>query len=77
MKEKKIDYLLIQKIKKLFKIYEKETNSDDISVKKFVKFYTMDLNNISRCELIEKIYIDLYKLVGYKLYSTKDYLLNI
>lgn len=77
LNEKKIDDKTIEKIKKLFEIYKKETNSDYISVKKFVKFYTNDLTNIEYCKFIEKLYIDLYKLAGYKPYFTKDYYLKL
>ena len=77
LKEKKISSKIIDKIIKLFEIYKKENNSDDISVRKFVKFHTHDLTDIERCKFIEKIYIDLYKLTGYKIYSTKDYILTL
>ena len=34
---------------------------------------TLDLNNGEFCELIEKIYIDLFEIAGYKPYYTKDF----
>lgn len=77
LKEKKIDNTTINKIKKLFEIYKKENNNDDISVRKFVKFYTNNLKDIERCDFIKKIYIDLYTLAGYKPYLTKDYVLYL
>lgn len=76
LKNKKIDDETIDKIKKLFEIYKKDTNSDNISVKKFVKFYTEDLTNKKRCAFIERIYGELYILAGYKTYLTKDYILQ-
>ena len=75
LEEKKIDNKTINKIKKLFEIYKKENNNNDISVRKFVKLYTNDLTNKEQCKFIEKIYIDLYTLAGYKPYFTKDYVL--
>lgn len=77
LKEKKIDNKIINKIKKLFEIYKKENNNNEISVRKFVKFYTNDLKDIERCNFIKKIYIDLYTLTGYKPYLTKDYVLYL
>jgi O-phosphoseryl-tRNA(Cys) synthetase len=62
LKEKKIDDERIEKIKKLFELYKKKNNNDDISVKQFVKLLVCDLTNIELCKFIEKIYIDLYKL---------------
>lgn len=77
LEEKNIDKKTIEKIKKLFEMYEKDTNSDDISVKKFIKFYINDLSDVVRCAIIEKIYIDLYTLSGYKPHLTKDYFLYV
>lgn len=75
LEEKKIDNIIIKKIKKLLEIYKKENNSVDISVRKFVIFHTNDLTDVERCKFIEKIYIDLYILAGYKPHLTKDYVL--
>ena len=77
LKNKKIDNETIDIIKKLFETYKKDTKSDDISVKKFIKFHTTDLTNKKRCKFIERIYIDLYKKAGYKTYFTKDYILKL
>jgi hypothetical protein len=51
--------------------------SDNISIKKFVKLFTLDLTNEKYCKFIYSIYIDLYKEAGYKSYFTKDYELNL
>ena len=67
--------IYIFSIKKLLEIYKKENNSDDISIRKFVMFHTNNLTDVERCKFIEKIYIDLYILAGYKPHLTKDYVL--
>lgn len=73
LKKKKVDEKTIGSINK---ILDKLPN-DDISIKKFVKLYTLDLTNKENCDLIHKIYIELYKEAGYKPYHTKDYILNL
>jgi hypothetical protein len=57
--------------------YEKKYNIDKISIKKFVKILTLDIFNIEFCELIECIYVNLFKLSGYEPYYTKDLELNL
>jgi hypothetical protein len=73
LKKKHIDEKMIESINK---ILDKLSN-DEVSIKKFVKLYTLDLTNKENCDLIHKIYIELYKEAGYKFYSTKDYILNL
>ena len=69
LKKKNIDEKIIKSINKL--------PNEEISIKKFIKLYTLDLTNKENCDLIHKIYIELYKEAGYKLYSTKEYILNL
>ena len=73
LKKKKVDEKTIESINK---VLDKLPNNE-ISIKKFVKLYTLDLINKENCDLIHKIYIELYKEAGYKFYSTKDYVLNL
>lgn len=73
LKKKKINEKTIETINKILG----GLPNDEISIKKFVKLYTLDLTNKENCDLIHKIYIFLYKEAGYKLYSTKDYILNL
>ncbi len=73
LKKKNVDE---KKFESINKVLEKFPN-DEISIKKFVKLYTLDLTNKENCELIHKIYIELYKEAGYKLYFAKDYVLNL
>lgn len=73
LKKKKVDEKTIELINK---ILDKLPN-DEISIKKFVKLYTLDLTNKENCDLIHKIYIELYKEAGYKFYATEDYILNL
>lgn len=73
LKKKKIDEKLIESINKVLD----KLQNDEISIKKFVKLYTLDLTNKVNCNFIHKIYIELYKEAGYKLYSTKSYVLNL
>lgn len=63
-------------IETVTKVFNKLKNNE-ISIQKFVKLYTLDLTNKENCDLIYKIYIELYKEAGYKLYYTKDYILNL
>ena len=63
-------------ITKIIKVFDKLKNNE-ISIKKFVELFTSDLNNKENCDLIHKIYIDLYKEAGYKPYYTTDYILDI
>ncbi len=49
----------------------------EISIKKIVKLYTLNLLNKENCDMIHKIYIELYKEAGYKFYSTKEFYLNL
>lgn len=77
LKEKKIDDERIERIKKFIEKFKKENNNDNIPIKLFVKLQTYDLTNIERCKFIEKIYIDLYTLAGYKPYLTKSYILKL
>lgn len=72
-KKKNIDEKIIRSINKAF---DKLPN-DEISIKKFVKLYTLDLTNIENCDFVHKIYIELYNEAGYKLYHTKDYVLDL
>jgi hypothetical protein len=65
-----------QTIKSINKVLKKIPNNE-ISIKKFVKLYTLDLTNKENCDLIHKIYIELFREAGYKLYPTKDYILNL
>ena len=69
IKEKKIDDNVI---KQLIKILGSD-KTDKVSIKRFVKMITLDLNNIEYCNLIEKIYIDLLEIAGYITYYTKDF----
>ena len=48
-------------------------NNKEISIKKFVKLFTQQLDNEKYCKFISNIYIELYDLAGYKPYFTKDY----
>lgn len=73
LKNNNVDENLIDKI---IKVFDKLKNNE-ISIKKIVDLFTSDLNNKENCDLIYKIYIDLYKEAGYKPYFTKDYILNI
>lgn len=73
LKKKKVDEKTINSINK---ILDKLPN-DEISIKKFVKLYTSNLLNKENCDMIHKIYIELYKEAGYKFYSTKDFYLNL
>ena len=54
-----------------------ELSNNEISIKKFVKLYTLDLTNNEKCDFIHKIYIELYKEARYKPYFTKSYVLNL
>lgn len=77
LKDKKIDNDKIERIKKIIEKYKKENNNDNIHIKLFVKLQTYDLTNVERYKFIEKIYIDLYTLAGYKPYLTKSYVLKL
>ena len=70
LKNKNVDK---KSITKIIKVFDKLKNNE-ISIKKFVEFFTSDLNNKKNCDLIHKIYIDLYTEAGYKPYYTKDYI---
>jgi hypothetical protein len=73
LKKKNVDEKTIESINK---ILDKLPN-DEISIKKFVKLYTLNLLNKENCDMIHKIYIELYKEAGYKFYSTKEFYLNL
>lgn len=73
LKKKNINEKMLESINKVLN----KLPNDEISIKKFVKLYTLDLTNKENCDLIHKIYIDLYKKADYKPYYTKDYILNI
>jgi hypothetical protein len=64
---------MIEEINKILSKIE----SDNISIKKFIKLFTLDLTNKKYCKFINSIYIDLYKEAKYKPYFTKDYELKI
>jgi hypothetical protein len=63
----------IEQVINILDKYEKKYYTNVISIKKFVKILTLDLLNIDFCELIDNIYIDLFKFAGYEPYYTKDY----
>ncbi len=73
LKNKKVNEKTIESINN---ILDKLPN-DEISIKKFVKLYTLNLLNKENCDMIHKIYIELYKEAGYKLYFTKEFYLNL
>lgn len=80
LKKKNIDKETINSINKILD----KLPHDEISIKKFVKLYTLNLINKEKmklnkenCNLIHKIYIESYKEAGYKFYSTKNYVLNL
>ena len=73
LKNNNIDKKIIESINKVLA----QLQNDEISIKKIVKLYTLDLDNVEYCDFIHKIYIQLYKQAGYKPYYTKDYVLNL
>lgn len=58
-------------IEKLIKSIN-EIDKPTISIRKFTKLM-LDLNDEYSCELIYKIYINLFSLAGYKAYHMRDY----
>ena len=70
--KKKVDEKTIESINK---VLDKLPNNE-ISIKKIIKLYTLDLTNKENCNLLYKIYKELYIEAGYKLLS-KDYVLNL
>jgi hypothetical protein len=72
LKKKKVDEKTIKSINKVLE----KIPDDVISIKKFIKLYTLDLTNKEYCNLLYKIYKELYIEAGYKLLS-KDYVLNL
>ena len=71
--KKNIDKKIILSVNK---ILDKLPNNE-ISIKKIVKLYTLDLENIVHCNFIFEIYIELFKKAGYTPYYTKDFELDL